>query len=116
MEIVLRAEELFEIQISDPEAAAVRTVGDLYALICTKLDVPPLRSPVTTIPLPLITQRVKVLFFLARHKPLPAPPDVLPWSPQSVWDCLVAIFVDQMVLEPGEIAYDARIIEDLRID
>jgi hypothetical protein len=116
VEIVLRAEELFVIEISDEEAASVRTIGDFYRLICTKLDVSPLESPVTSPELPVITHREKTFLFLARHTPLPAPPDVLPWSPQSVWDCLVAVFVDQMALRPQKITYQARIARDLGVD
>jgi hypothetical protein len=116
VEIVLRTEELFVIEISDEEASAVRTVGDFYKLICTKLDVAPLQSPVTSEELPVITHREKIFLFLSRHTPLPAPDNVLPWSSQSVWDCLVAIFVDQMGLELKEVIYGARIAQDLGVD
>ena len=115
-EIVLRSEELFVITISDDEAAAVRTVGDFYNLICMKLDVMPSESPVTSAVLPTISQKEKKLLFLYRTIPLPAPPQVLPWSPQSVWDTLVSIFVDQMCLEPEEILFHARIAQDLGVD
>ena len=37
VEIVLRTEELFAITLTDEEAAAVRTVGDFYRLICSRL-------------------------------------------------------------------------------
>ena len=56
VEIVLRTEELFVIAINDEEAAAVRTVGDFYSLICTKLHVISLSSPVTSARLPEITR------------------------------------------------------------
>jgi hypothetical protein len=116
VEIVLRAEQLFVIEVDDHEAAQVRTVGDFYRMICAKLDVSPLPSPVTSKKLPVITQREKTLLFLARHTPLPAPPEVLPWSPQSVWDCVVAVFADQMGLRPEKITYRARIAQDLGVD
>jgi hypothetical protein len=116
VEIVLRVEELFGIEISDEEAASVRTVGDLYELICARLNVVPLASPVTSKELPTITQREKVFFFLARHTPLPAPPEVLPWSPQSAWDCLVALLVDQQGLKPRQIKYEATLVDDFGID
>jgi hypothetical protein len=45
VEIVLRTEELFAITIPDDEASAVRTVGDFYRLICSKLSLVPLPSP-----------------------------------------------------------------------
>jgi hypothetical protein len=116
VEIVLRSEELFVITISDDEAAAVRTVGDFYNLICMKLDVTPSESPVTSAVLPTISQKEKKLLFLYRTIPLPAPPEVLPWSPQSVWDTLVSVFVHQMCLEPEEIVFHARIAQDLGVD
>jgi hypothetical protein len=115
VEIVLRTEELFAIHIEDDEAAAASTVGDLYRLVCTKLHLEPLSSPTTSDRLPVITHKKKKFSFLQTQTPLPAPPEVLPWSPQRVWDALVAIFDDQMLLEPDEIRYHARIGEDLGI-
>ncbi len=47
VEIILRTEELFAIAIGDDEAGAVRTVGDFYNLICAKVGVTPISSPVT---------------------------------------------------------------------
>ena len=116
VEIILRTEELFAIGITDDEAKRVRTVGDFYQLVCAKVGVAPLQYPVTCGQLPVITRREKSFLFLTRHTPLPAPPDVLPWSPQSVWDCIVAVFVDQMSLKPEKITYHSRISQDLRID
>ncbi len=116
VEIVLRTEELFAIAINDEEGASVRTVGDFYKLICTKLNVVPLSSPATSPRLPKITHEEKGFLFFSRQTSLPAPPEVLPWSPQTVWDCTVAIFVDQQRLKPEEILYHARINQDLGID
>jgi acyl carrier protein len=41
VELVLRLEDEFSISITDDEAAATRTVGDVYNLILSKLDVTP---------------------------------------------------------------------------
>lgn len=114
--IVLRAEELFVIEIRDDEAATVRTVGEFYELICAKVSIPPLRSPVTSRILPVITHREKIFLFVSRNTPLPAPRGVLPWPPQSAWDCVVAMFVDQMGLKPEQITYHATIAQDLGVD
>jgi acyl carrier protein len=116
VEIVLRTEDLFALSFTDEEAAAVRTVGDFYTLICSKLDVPQLPAPITSATLPVITQKEKLSFFRQRHTPLPAPPELLPWSPQTVWDALVAIFVDQQGLKPQDILPHARIADDLGVD
>ncbi|RRA49333.1 hypothetical protein [Acidipila sp. EB88] len=115
IEIILRAEELFVVSISDDEANDVRTVGDFYRLICGKLSLTALESPGTSAKLPRITQKVKKLSFLETHIPLPPPPAVLPWTSQTVWDAVVAIFVDQLALEPEEILVQARIKQDLKI-
>lgn len=116
VEIILRAEELFAIDIGDEEAAKVETVGQFYELICSKLRIHPLRSPVTSEELPVITHSEKIFLFLSRDTPLPAPAEALPWSPQSVWDCVVAVFVDQQGLSTNEVTYHARIVKDLGID
>jgi len=116
VELVLRTEELFCISIGDDEAGAVRTVGDFYKLICTKLDLAPLPSPVTSGELPTISHKEKTFLFLEKHTPLPVPPELLPWSPQSVWNALAAVFVDQQGLKAEEIRYHALIAQDLGVD
>jgi len=116
VEIILRAEELFAIDIDDEEAAKVETLGQFYELICSKLHIPPSRSPVTSEELPVITHREKVFLFLSHHTPFSAPAGALPWSPQSVWDCVIAVFVDQLALRAEEVTYDARIAKDLGVD
>ena len=80
------------------------------------MSVTPLQSPVTSTELPTITHKEKKFLFLSTHTPLPAPPEVLPWSPQSVWDALVAVFVDQQGLKREEILYGVRIAQDLGVD
>jgi acyl carrier protein len=116
VEIILRTEDLFVVAISDDEAASVRTIGDFYKLICAKLNLTPIQTPLTSANLPTITDKQKSFLFLNRHTPLPAPPEVLPWSSQSVWDCLVAIIVDQQGIKREKIHYDSRLAEDLGID
>jgi len=116
VEIILRAEELFAIEVQDEEAARVETVGQFYELICSKLEISPLESPITSKELPVITHHEKVFLLLGRPTHLPAPVGVLPWSPQSVWDCVVAIFVDQQGLKTKDVIYAARIVKDLGVD
>ena len=116
VEIVLRTEEIFTIAISDEEAGEVRTVGDFYVVICQKLGLLSLRSPITPAVLPKIIQKDRQFWFVYKHTPLPPPPEVLPWTAQTVWNALVAIFVDQMSLKPEEIVLDANIAKDLKID
>jgi acyl carrier protein len=116
VEIVLRTEEVFSIAISDNEAGSVQTVRDFYILICDKLGLVFLLSPKTSAVLPKITQKDKQFWFMSKHTPLPPPPEVLPWTPQTVWDTLVAIFVDQIGLAPEDITPEAHLNQDLKID
>jgi acyl carrier protein len=116
VEIVLRTEEVFNIAVSDSEAGSIQTVRDFYIVICDKLGLIALTSPVTSAALPKITQKDRQFWFVYKHTPLPPPPEVLPWTPQTVWDTVVAIFVDQMSLAPEDITPDARINRDLKID
>jgi hypothetical protein len=48
IEIVIRAEKLFVIGIGDDDAGRIRTVGEFYPRICSKLRVSPPPSPVTS--------------------------------------------------------------------
>jgi acyl carrier protein len=116
VEIVMRAEEFYSTTFTDDEAAQVRTVGDLYRLICAKLDLTPLSDPQTPAALPQIVEYERSFLILRKRTPLPPPPEVLQWTPQSVWDTLVAILVDQQGLKPKEILYTARFVEDLGVD
>ena len=64
VEIVLRAEELYSISITDEEAGSMHTVGEFYNVICAKLSVKPLPAPVTPAELPEITKREKSFWFM----------------------------------------------------
>ena len=116
VEIILRVEEFYSTSISDEEAAQVRTIGDLYRLVCSKLSVTPLDAPQTSPELPRVTEFERSFVILRKPIPLPPPSNVLPWTPQSIWDCLVAIVADQLVVEANEVVYGARFVEDLGVD
>lgn len=116
VELVLRAEEFFTIFIPDNEAAAIRTVHDFYTVICRKLNVTPAVHPTTPDSLPIITKVEKLGLIRRNYKHLPPPPELLPWTADSVWSAVVALFVDQLNLKPEEVLPDARIVDDLGID
>ena len=116
VEIVLRTEDFFAITIGDEEAGALRTVGDFYNLICAKLNITPLEAPVISPQLPIVTKEERTLLLLYKRTPLPPPLEILPWSPQSVWDSLVAIVADQQGLDPKEAHIRARFAEDLGVN
>jgi len=56
-----------------------------------------------------------MLLFLRKPTPLPAPTEVLPWPPQSVWDSVIAVLSDQQGLRPKEVLYHARFVENLGV-
>ena len=66
IEIVISTEEFFGIAIEDEEAAAARTVGDLYRLVCSKLELQAMPSPLTSETLPKVTEKEKVFFVLGQ--------------------------------------------------
>ena len=115
VEIVLRVEEFYSLAVADDEAARVRTVGDLYELICLKLGVAPLARPRTSVALPKVSVVDSRFLFLETRTPLHPSAEVLPWTPQSVWDTYVALLVDQQGLRPEEILAAARFVEDLGV-
>ena len=116
VEIILRAEEFYSTTFTDHEAAQVRTVGDFYKLICSKLKIAPLEYPQTSATLPTVSEEEWRFLFLRKSKPLSPTFAVLPWTPKSVWDSLVAILVDQQGLRTEDILPTARFVEDLGID
>ncbi len=104
IEIILTVEDVFSLGLADSEVAVVSTVGQLYELICTKLDLAP------SLVRPRGTGRARPI------RRLRVAPEREPWNHEDVWATLAAIFVEQMLLEPEEIKYEARIGPDLGID
>jgi hypothetical protein len=72
VEIILRAEEFFDIAINDDAARQVQTVGDFYILICGLLNVAPSKDPVTSLSLPIVTECKKSALFFRRAVHLPS--------------------------------------------
>ena len=101
VELVLRCEESFEIELEDWRLGQMRTVGDLYELICQQLDLP--FGPQEPRP--------------AKRPPIPL---VIPprggWNRDTVWAKVVQICVDQLQIEPEEVIYSADFLKDLGVD
>ena len=101
VEVVLQCEETFEIELEDWRLEQMRTVGDLYELICQQLGLP--FGPQELRP----TTRAFI------------PLDVSPpkgWDRQSVWEKVVEICVGQLAVNPEEVVYSAAFGEDLKAD
>ena len=103
VELVMRCEEVFEVDLPDHKIGQVRTVGDLYIVICNELGLVPCEN-----------SKVDTGFDRLQRGTLNL--TTTQWNPEDVWATLVAVFVDQLCLDPEEVTYVARIGEDLRVD
>jgi hypothetical protein len=103
VELVMRCEVVFEVNLPDYKLNHVHTVGDLYVLICNELGLAPCEDP-----------KADTGFAHLPHGSLNL--TAIQWNPEDVWATLVAVFVDKLSLDPEEVIYTARISEDLRVD
>ena len=104
VELVMRAEEVFAIDLPDDECASVRTVGDLYRLVLRKLQIP----HSATDPVPQLGS--------GRCRLTDQFPGLLPWTPEDVWATLVEIILDQLQVNREEITEHATFLDDLGCD
>ncbi len=105
VEIILRTEEVFAVDLPDSECAKVSTVGDLYRLLLQKLTLPYI-SPRTIEnpddPVPAGSNRAQSQF-----------PSIKPWTTPDVWITLKAIIQVQLQVHDDDIRDDARFVQDL---
>lgn len=119
VEIVLRTEEVFGINLPDEECAKIITVGDLYRAILTKLNLA--YTPISEIEWnPLFASRMKppIRRFLKKaiEFPLEPNPATDPWTTPEVWLTLKTIITDQLQIEPNEVREQAAFLKDLGCD
>jgi len=103
VELVMRCEEEFGVDLPDADLEHVRTVGDLYRLICEQKGFVPLDNPGPATGFDRLPRGTLNLATVI-------------WSPEDIWATLVAIFVDQLQVDVDEVTYVARIHDDLRCD
>ncbi len=119
VEIVLRTEEIFGITLPDDECEQIRTVGDLYRLVLSKLDLPYIPSEqihgegkaTSRLRLP-----IRKLFHKIIEFPITPDPAIKPWTTPEVWLTLKAIIQDQLQIDPTEIREPATFHNDLGCD
>ena len=97
VEIVLRTEEVFGIDIPDEEAGSAVTVGDLYRLVLKKLDIP--------------YQPVSEQNGRDRSR-LPAS-TTTSWSAADVWVTLKAIIQYQLQVNADDVREGTAFLKDL---
>lgn len=119
VEIVLRTEEVFGVDLPDDECAQIITVGDLYRAVLSKLNLAyvPIRKIEEN---PRFASRMKLPIrrFLRKtiEFPLEPNPAITPWTTPEVWLTLKTIITDQLQIEPDEVREQATFLKDLGCD
>jgi acyl carrier protein len=103
VEIVMRTEEVFGINIDETDAGKISTVGDLYEAVCNQLDASPNSDSGG---FALVSAR--------RDGSLGV--QTLDHPPDEIWVKLVAIISDQLQVNPEEVRYDSRFGQGLGAD
>jgi hypothetical protein len=101
VEIVLRVEETFSIDLPDDECAAIETVGDMFRAILRKLQLD--YQPATEI------ERSASGCDYSQRQLL----SLVPWSTANVWMTLRGIILDQLLVERDDIREVAHFVRDL---
>ena len=104
VELVMRTEEVFSIDLPDEQCESVRTVGDLYRLVLEKLALPYLSS------IEIETNA------LAVARPLNPAMQLRPWKTPDVWITLKFLIHEQLGIKIERITETATFLEDLGCD
>src|SRR4051794_19085876 len=101
VELVIRTEEVFNITIDNYDAEKIRTVGDLYELVCKLLKVSPTPNP---------DKLTGIHESARRYGPLSQQ------TAEDIWIKLVVTIHDQLQVDVSEIRYSAHFQNDLGAD
>jgi len=104
VELILRTEDVFSIDLPDEECDLIRTVGDLYKAVLQKLD------------LPYVPGSEIEAESLGRIRPLSRVLHLSPWTAPDVWLTLKEVIHDQLGVERSRILESAAFVDDLRCD
>jgi acyl carrier protein len=104
VEIVIRVEETFAIDLPSHECSLIRTVGDLFRLTLEKLKLPYL--PAVEGELDAIGQDFSQRRF----------PGLANWTTPNVWATLRGIICDQLQVKDSDVRESATFLQDLRCD
>ena len=91
IELVMRCEEVFRVDLPDSDREQVNTVGDLYHLICRHLGFRGIEQPGPETG----TSKLRPQAVMNLHR--------IEWNAEDVWATLVAIFVGQLQVQPAEV-------------
>jgi acyl carrier protein len=101
VEVVMRCEDSFDVHLETAQLESMRTVGDLFQLVCEQLSLP------VGLDVPVPRE--------GATEPLVAVP-AGGWTRDAVWIRLVHLCADQLQVEPDEVTYEASFVDDLGAD
>ena len=101
VELILRTEETFAVTLPDRDCEQVCTVGDLYRLVLSKLE------------LPYAPPDAAVLGVDRSGRQLAS---IQPWTPGDVWQTLRGVILDQLQVQADAVREDAEFQRDLGCD
>jgi acyl carrier protein len=101
VELVLECEKEFDVKLEDWRLGQMRTVGDLFELICEQLQLP--WGP--DVPRPVGRTLIPRLSMPKEG-----------WDRETVWTKLVQIVTDQLQVDSNEVKYFASFSDDLKAD
>jgi acyl carrier protein len=104
VEIVLRTEEAFNIDLPDDECSRIITVGDLYRLVLAKLE------------LPYVAAKEIEAGTKGRDLSRQGAPDRSSWASPDVWFTLKSIVVAQLQVGDENVKEEAAFLRDLGCD
>ena len=104
VEIVLRTEETFNINLPDDECSKAITVGDLYRLVLSKLE------------LPYVQANEIEAGKRGRDRSHLRMPSLYSWALPDVWQTLKGIIVDQLQIKEEDVKEEAAFLRDLGCD
>jgi acyl carrier protein len=105
VEIILRTEEVFAVDLPDNECSKVNTVGDLYRLVLEELKLPYLSPNDVEDP----NGPARAGYNRSRLQFV----GLNPWNTADVWVTLKAIIQDQLQVPDDDIRESARFVQDL---
>lgn len=108
VEIILRTEETFGVDLPDDECGRVQTVGDLYRLVLDKLKLPYI--PTKEIENPENSATAGRDF---SRRTLSA---LTTWTTEDVWVTLKALIEDQLQVDAEDVRESASFLNDLGCD
>jgi len=108
VEIILRTEEVFAVNLPDEECSLVVTVGDLYRLVLNQLSLP--YQPSVEIEHGCDAWQTGCRRLRSQL------PSIYPWTATDTWLTLKAVIQDQLQVDEGRIREEARFVQDLGCD